>query len=302
MLDYTELSSAAEDILDFAGSEGLTFTVDHVLTPRFGRQLTVGVLDSGPSGVAFRWSSRSQPAGFASLLQPQGIWEEAGAEPLPGSLVVGSLYRDLGVEAQVEHWLAPRLRLGATCWSSCTPRPEFQLHGHGWYVGQRVGAKLLYMSEEHWVGLSWLWALPAWRGWQVGAELLGSLKEKVPGASFGCRRVERDAAGRLAVLTGTVSPISGHLTSTYTAALSRTLAMSTRFEFNMYSAESDLAVGLDLRPTHGPFRLRARLGLSDGFGVLLECTLAQLRFAFTAVLSFKEPFRQAVGLDITYMP
>jgi distribution and morphology protein 10 len=64
-------------------------------------------------------------------------------------------------------------------------------------------------------------------------------------------------------LTFTVNPILGHLTSTYTTSLSHRLRASTRYHFNTYSFDSDLAFGFAFISKDGTQALKARLSKEE---------------------------------------
>ncbi|RKP06289.1 hypothetical protein THASP1DRAFT_18658, partial [Thamnocephalis sphaerospora] len=81
--------------------------------------------------------------------------------------------------------------------------------------------------------------------WSAGAELYYSAKEKSGGASAGLRyRATQPFAFEMVNI---VNPVMGYMSTAYTAAVNQRLTCSTRFDFNLYSYESDLCVGAEWR-------------------------------------------------------
>ncbi|CAE6487739.1 unnamed protein product [Rhizoctonia solani] len=92
----------------------------------------------------------------------------------------------------------------------------------------------------------------------AGAELYFSLKEKSAGVSTGIRFTTLpDASPPSAspdstipaqtptTLTATLNPMMGHISAAYAARTSRDLALCSRFDFNIYSYESEWTMGAE---------------------------------------------------------
>lgn len=71
-------------------------------------------------------------------------------------------------------------------------------------------------------------------------------------------------------MTLTLNPLMGSLSTTYSVRASRLLALSSRFDFNVYSYESELVVGMELwRAGEGDGGLewaRRKMGRGNGEG------------------------------------
>ena len=81
----------------------------------------------------------------------------------------------------------------------------------------------------------------------AGAELYYGLLNKSGGMSTGIRFTTLPAhTGFPYTMTLTLNPLMGNLSSTYSVSASRHLALCSRFDFNVYSYESDLQLGLEL--------------------------------------------------------
>ena len=87
----------------------------------------------------------------------------------------------------------------------------------------------------------------------AGLELYYGLLNKSGGISTGLRFATLPVhSGFPYTMTLTLNPLMGNLSSTYSVLASRLLTLSSRFDFNFYSYESELQVGLELwRPSRG---------------------------------------------------
>lgn len=81
----------------------------------------------------------------------------------------------------------------------------------------------------------------------VGGELYYGLLNKSGGISTGLRFATLPSyTGFPYTMTLTLNPLMGNLSSTYSVLASRILTLSSRFDFNVYSYESELQVGTEL--------------------------------------------------------
>ena len=129
----------------------------------------------------------------------------------------------------------------------------------------------------------------------AGLELYYGLLNKSGGISTGLRFATLPAhSGFPYTMTLTLNPLMGNLSSTYSVLASPLLTLSSRFDFNVYSYESELQVGLELwRPRlkskvkekpEGMSKgeqeaggvLKARVDQKGGIGVLWEGRVKEL--------------------------
>lgn len=81
----------------------------------------------------------------------------------------------------------------------------------------------------------------------AGGELYYGLLNKSGGMSTGLRFTTLQShTGFPHTMTLTLSPLMGNLSSTYSVLASPLLALSSRFDFNVYSYESELQIGTEL--------------------------------------------------------
>ena len=81
----------------------------------------------------------------------------------------------------------------------------------------------------------------------AGAEMYYGLLNKSGGISTGIRFATLPShSGFPYTMTLTLNPLMGNLSSTYAVKAGRSLALCSRFDFNFYSYESELQVGMEL--------------------------------------------------------
>ena len=81
----------------------------------------------------------------------------------------------------------------------------------------------------------------------AGAEMYYGLLNKSGGMSTGIRFTTLPShSGFPYTMTLTLNPLMGNLSSTYAVKAGRSLALCSRFDFNFYSYESELQVGMEL--------------------------------------------------------
>ena len=135
-------------------------------------------------------------------------------------------------------------------------------------------------------------------------------------------------------MTLTLNPLMGNLSSTYSVHASPTLTLSSRFDFNVYSYESELQVGTELwrrkkeplaedlkwarlkmgqkiiedqskNPDDGNDMagcLKARLDQRGGVGLLWEGRVKELLYSCGATIDFRggENMFRGFGVEVQY--
>ena len=126
-------------------------------------------------------------------------------------------------------------------------------------------------------------------------------------------------------MTLTLNPLMGNLSSTYAVKAGPYLALCSRFDFNVYSYESDVVVGLELwqRKQVSPEAawanrmlrpgwkraeeeangvLKARMDNQGKVGLLWECRVKELLVSLGAGFDLKKRERMlgSVGVEVSY--
>ncbi|MCJ1256151.1 Mitochondrial distribution and morphology protein 10 [Lignoscripta atroalba] len=162
----------------------------------------------------------------------------------------------------------------------------------------------------------------------AGGELYYGLLNQSGGMSTGIRFATLPRhTGFPYTMTLTLNPLMGNLSSTYAVKASPSLALCSRFDFNVYSYESDLQVGMELwrRRTKtveeeavewaygkmGKVRsededvagvLKARVDQEARVGLLWEGRLKELLYSCGVIIDCKrrDSVFRAVGLELQY--
>ncbi|PPJ58602.1 hypothetical protein CBER1_03535 [Cercospora berteroae] len=160
----------------------------------------------------------------------------------------------------------------------------------------------------------------------AGAEAYFSPLNKSGGISTGLRFTTLPShTGFPYTMALTVNPLMGNLSSTYAVKAGPNLALCSRFDFNVYSYESDVVVGLELWQREQPTEenvwaqqliragwkktdedvkgvLKARVDNHGKVGVLWECRFKELLLGVGADVDLKKSERiiGKVGLEVSY--
>eukprot|EP01137_Pigoraptor_chileana_P027291 Opistho-2@9685 len=299
--DYAELSAAASDVLDFETPAGLTLTFLKRITAHFHRSIKLAI-PSPSKSIGFVFTSKPEDESAPEEeTHEDALFEKmdvvADAKNFARDFKLASyLYEDGSLEALYEHRWSPRWRTRVSGISSFVPNTShMNLMAH--YDAPTWAGRLLFMTDETMIGFSGLKSIGK-SGWAAGAEIVYTIKQEAPGISLGVRHTSRpNTFGRRNILTGTFSPISGHVTATYASAITEALSASTRYEYNVHSNESDFATGMCYDPP-GPFVARARVDTAQGLAVLLEAHIGQVVVAVGAMCTFPPKVESSFGIEV----
>jgi distribution and morphology protein 10 len=143
----------------------------------------------------------------------------------------------------------------------------------------------------------------------AGAEFYYGLLNKSAGMSTGIRYATLPShPGIPLTMTLTLNPLMGHLSATYAVKAGEKLALASRFEFNMYSYESDIVMGCELWRHRGEEGagtegvLKARLSQNGAVGLLWEGRVKELLFSVGGLVDFKrrEGPVKVLGVEVAY--
>lgn len=168
----------------------------------------------------------------------------------------------------------------------------------------------------------------------AGGEIYYGLLNKSGGISTGLRFATLSShTGFPYTMTLTLNPLMGNLSSTYSVRASPLLALSSRFDFNVYSYESEIQIGTELwrrksspspdnldwarvkmgqKPLHDPSVkpgedevdgcLKARIDQRGCLGVLWEGRLKEMLYSCGATIDLKngENMFKGFGVEMQY--
>jgi hypothetical protein len=119
--------------------------------------------------------------------------------------------------------------------------------------------------------------------------------------SIGTRCINHDKIGGQTHMALTFNPVMGHLSSSYTTMIWPGFAASTRFDFNLYSIESDLVVGGKFCSKEKPDEwIQLRAGMDHGISMVYQRPFDHLILltGFAVGLNPKHPNIQ-FGIEIS---
>ena len=120
-----------------------------------------------------------------------------------------------------------------------------------------------YNTENHIVGCSTLYRFNP--SIVAGAELYYTESEKSGGLSLGTAFTNIQQNGMKSVTTLIANPIMGHFESSFGTTIAENIRMATRYDFNMYSFDSDLSLGVEYQDPLDDQILRAKVSLVNVF-------------------------------------
>ena len=362
---YASLTTTSTNLLDFQIPLGLRLHVSSLSAPNFATSYTLGsrgVVDGSLSflytSLGLQVASRSSDVPMNRLVKGyRHLQELKRAElPLPAdkkkdTLLYGRLYLPTStLEALYLRRISPSRLLQLKCVSDGT------LPSGGTLLASLQGdygkytTEYLYSTDSALLGFRGLYNFGhdprhpeseqdlttsriAAHPWDhqsgrlsAGAEAYFSPVNKSGGISTGLRFTTLPThTGFPYTMALTVNPLMGNLSSTYAVKAGPNLALCSRFDFNVYSYESDVVVGLELwqreqmnpetawvenmirtgwQKTNDDVKgvLKARVDNHGKVGVLWECRFKELLLGVGAAVDLKKNEKMVgrIGLEVSY--
>ncbi|CAO3663778.1 unnamed protein product [Umbelopsis vinacea] len=273
---YSNLCSWSRSLLDFEVPHGISLVMSKLPTSVFKPSYTIDALPSLNGSIAYLYTSRpldvdtSATVDFKDTLnyirtsKPLTSYQPSQAQDylvygrmiLPGGNLEAVYSRRLSETTQyvITAFNDPR-KLGSSLIGM-----QFQRD-----IGRHC-TEFSYTTDDGLLGLRGLYNFGHDRfasgQWSAGAELYYGILDKSGGFSTGLRyqTLPTSSAPPISV-TYTLNPIVGHMSTAYVAQVSDELVLCSRFEFSIYSYESDLALGFEWRSTHDTI---AKMKLEEG--------------------------------------
>jgi len=107
-------------------------------------------------------------------------------------------------------------------------------------------------------------------------------------------------------MTLTLNPLMGHLSATYALLAGKSASFASRFEFNMYSYESDIVLGCELWRGKGEEGaegvLKAKVTRNGSIGLLWEGRFKELLFSVGGLVDFggRGGVIKVLGVELSY--
>ncbi|RPB11732.1 hypothetical protein P167DRAFT_488807 [Morchella conica CCBAS932] len=349
---YAQLTATARALLDFPTPRGLKMNLSSLSSPNFATTYGFGNVGVVDGSVSYLWSSlpltnvqrscdvdlHAVTQGYRQLQELRRpddpadweVWQGGNRIDGRNTLLCGKMYLPASqLEALYLRRMSPTQQIRLTAVS------DSKLKSGGTIMAmlqQDTGkwcSEYLYITDGALIGARGLYnfgrdprksdpptATTEYAGrFSMGAELYYGILNKSAGMSTGFRYSTLPThPGTPLTMTLTLNPLMGHLSATYAIRAGTSAAFCSRFEFNMYSYESDLSVGCELWRRRSSEKeeeeikdnfagvLKARVSQSLGIGLLWEGRIKHLLFSVGAGIDLRRrdaPFR-AVGLELQY--
>ncbi|KAI9190328.1 Mitochondrial distribution and morphology protein 10 [Blastocladiella emersonii ATCC 22665] len=251
---YGSLLKDSRAILEFVTPNGFSMSLGSAASALLRSQYTLGLPMSGAIGFLFTSVPLSDDppsatiggsSGAAALTTRPEAFTVAHSLGSPGSVVstyllYGRIFRDARLEYVLARRLSQRTLFTVSGVSSWTPEQSFVHYNLATNRG-KWGHEFCFSSEAALFGFRWLRSISP--SFSLGGELYYLANEVSGGMSLGGKHTSR-----LATTTVTINPLLGHVSTSYTTWVQQGLRAACRYDYNVYSYESDLAVGLAYSP------------------------------------------------------
>ncbi|KAA8897765.1 mitochondrial distribution and morphology protein 10 [Sphaerosporella brunnea] len=321
---YSALNLSSTSLLDFPTPRGLRMHLSSLSTPHFATSYTLGSLNVIDGSLSYLYSSvplalspsstldlRLLSPGYRQLLPPS---PPTAAETLhAATLLYGRMFLPRGtLEALYLRRLSPAHQLRATAVSDAKLRHGGTILFTLQHDTAKYSSEYLYSSDVSLLGWRGLYnfAAPstgeALGRLSAGAELYYGVLNKSAGMSTGLRYATLPShPGIPLTMTLTLNPLMGHLSATYAVKAGKSLSLASRFEFNMYSYESDIVMGCEMWRPRGQGAegvLKARIGQNGAVGLLWEGRVKELLFSVGGLVDFRrrEGPVKVLGVEVAY--
>ncbi|EEB08270.2 Mdm10/Mdm12/Mmm1 complex subunit Mdm10 [Schizosaccharomyces japonicus yFS275] len=247
---YTNLTQSADEVLNLEIPSGINCDLSSIPSPNFASNWEIQMLPILNGSVSYLYSN-------VDLRLPQNVFghfaqhQQKFQHLLPPYRHLKTELTDMGFERKP--YLIVSTKRGIHTSTSTL------LH---WQRDTgRSCTEILYSTDEAMIGFRKLWNSGRLQPslfesanltkfdpfWSVGAEVYYGALTKCVGASIGARLYScANGVHNPYSVTCTLNPIVGHLVSTFATSHNDTRVLCSQFEFNLYSYESRLRLGMEL--------------------------------------------------------
>ncbi|CZR57098.1 probable mitochondrial inheritance component MDM10 [Phialocephala subalpina] len=371
---YSQLTATARALLDFETPAGLRLNLSSLSSPNFATSYaigSVGLVDGSLSylytSLPLHTTSRSSDIDLHNVIrgyrqiqelrkpEESWMWEQwQGGRRVDkrDTLLYGRLYLPQStLEALYLRRMSPTQQVKLSAVSDSRLRNGGTILALHQYDVGKYSAETLYSTDGGLIGLRGLYNFGPdprkdvteaprtedkfYGRFSAGAEIYYGSLNKSGGVSFGGRFATLPAhKGVPLTATLTLNPLMGNLSTTYAVTAGKNLALCSKFDFNVYSYESDVMLGCELwrikarvpkkkersmaaklewrldpeeksdvpEPEIVAGVLKARIDQNWKIGLLWEGRVKELLFTLGSSVDMKrrdQPFR-AIGLELQY--
>ncbi|KAI9768227.1 MAG: Mitochondrial distribution and morphology protein 10 [Geoglossum simile] len=280
------LTDLFKDILDFPTPRGLRLNVSSLSTANLATSYDLGSVGAVDGSLSYLYSSLPLKAtsrsleidlcdvvrGYRQLQELRRpdepwwweVWQSGRRVDRRDILLYGRMFLPRStVEALYLRRLSPTGQVKVSCVSDTRLKNGGTLLALFQRDVGKYNTEFLYSTDEALAGVRGLYnfgpdprkdnpppnpsAERFYGRFSAGAELYYGAMNKSGGVSTGVRFATLPAhSGIPLTMTLTINPLMGNLSTTYAVKAGDSLALCSRFDFNVYSYESDLVIGCEL--------------------------------------------------------
>ncbi|KAF7731741.1 Mitochondrial distribution and morphology protein 10 [Apophysomyces ossiformis] len=339
---YSNLCSWSRALLDFDTPRGLSLYLSKLPTPQFKPSYTMNAFPSLNGSIGYLYTSRPLDVGTSASVDFQDMVDrfrfrqptlpettDDNKSEVKDDLLYGRMFfPGAWLEAMYVRRLSKHVQFLATGINHPRiPTPEIAMQLR--YDAVKWCSEASYTTDNGLLGIRALYnfgqsTAQALGQWSIGTEVYYRILDKGGGLSTGLRyRTHPLSASPPTSFTYTLNPVVGHMSTAYATQVSKELALCSRFDFNIYSYESDLALGLEYRTKSKPSvavkedgivtleserteqlegLIKARIGFVEGLALMWEGRFKNTLFSLglTADLSNGTNPIRTIGLEVQY--
>ncbi|KAH6567383.1 hypothetical protein BASA50_008550 [Batrachochytrium salamandrivorans] len=218
-------------------------------------------------------------------------------------ILFGRIFDDLHLEGLYSQ------RVGQNTLLTASALSDFKLKGDLENDDSNINAQLIYNrpeicaelsvnSDNSIIGGSVLGQVST--NWAVGTEVYYTGKERSGGFSLGARYKKEYDARVQSILTFVANPIMGHLNSAYSTTILKDMQMATQYDFNMYSFDADVSVGVEYAPAGRGQVLKVAVGLVEGISLRFDGHFKDALYSIGMSTSFGSDPKPSFGFQIQF--
>ncbi|KAI9346540.1 hypothetical protein BDR26DRAFT_855733 [Obelidium mucronatum] len=319
---YSDMCSASNSLLLFSAPSHFALSIGKSISPKLKSVYSIGIPNVRSAGFLYTSSdlclgssadeaanlfAREVIAPNKPVLDSVQVVEDGvkaqSQEYDYHTLMYGRLFEDYHLEALVSQKLGEKNMLvlsGISDWES-----DNNSHLEAQYVHKNKDwcADVTYSSTDNVFGTSCHVRVP-FTNWSAGGEVIYTASEKSGGISLGAKWVKVHERGVASILTFLCNPMMGYMNTTYTSTIRQNWVLSTSYDFNTYSYNSDLAVGIAYSPIDAENRLlKCRFSMTRGLALLLEGQFkrAIIGLGVSTNLGLGSTIRQSIGFEVQFL-
>ncbi|TVY75720.1 Mitochondrial distribution and morphology protein [Lachnellula suecica] len=283
---YSQLTATARELLEFETPRGLRLNLSSLSSPNFATSYAIGSVGLVDGALSYLYTSLPLHAtsqsgdidlhdvirGYRQIQElrrqeESWTWEEwQGGKRIDkrDTLFYGRLYLPAShLEALYLRRISPTQQLRMSAVSNSQLRNGGTILALHQYDVGKYSAETLYSTDGGLIGVRGLYNFGPdprkeirepprtedrfYGRFSAGAEMYYGSLNKSGGVSFGGRFATLPAhKGVPLTATLTLNPLMGNLSTTYAVKAGKNLALCSKFDFNVYSYESDLMLGCEL--------------------------------------------------------